>query len=85
MLRSLMNGEQTLAMASYMLDRCRERAVLTCYTFDSMEVAISLTNAAKRGRRVTVYADRNHLISALPSVRSTAWSTYGTAALAPAS
>ena len=50
-------------MASYMLDRCRESAGLTCFTFDSMEVAISLANAAKRGRKVTVYADRNHLIS----------------------
>ena len=63
MLRSFMNGEETLAMASYMLDRCGESAVLTCFTFDSMEVAISLANAAKRGRKVTVYADRNHLIS----------------------
>ena len=62
MLRSFMHGEETLAMASYMLDRCGEKAVLTCFTFDSMEVALSLANAAKRGRNVTVYADRNHLV-----------------------
>ena len=61
-MRSLMNGEQTLAMASYMLDRCQERAILTCFTFDSMEVALSLVNAAKRGRQITVYADRQHLV-----------------------
>ena len=62
-MRALMTGEQTLATASYMLDRCQERAILTCFTFDSMEVALSLGNAAKRGRKITVYADRNHLVS----------------------
>ena len=61
-MRALMTGEQTLATASYMLDRCQERAILTCFTFDSMEVALSLGNAAERGRKITVYADRNHLI-----------------------
>ena len=61
-MRSLMTGEQTLATASYMLDRCQERAILTRFTFDSMEVALSLGNAAKRGRKIIVYADRNHLI-----------------------
>ena len=61
-MRALMTGEQTLATASYMLDRCQERAILTCFTFDSMEVALSLGNAAKRGRKIIVYADRNHLI-----------------------
>ena len=63
MLRSVMSGEETLNMSAYMLDRCQERAVLTCFTFDSMEVALSLSNAAKRGRKVTVYADRQHLVS----------------------
>ena len=62
MLRSVMTGEQTLNMATFMLDRCQERAVLTCYTFDSMEVALSLANAAKRGRKITVFADRQHLV-----------------------